>query len=428
MNIIVIGGGWAGVSAAIAARKAGARVTLVEKTDLLLGAGNVGGIFRNNGRFTAAEECAALGAGELFAIMDALALHTRLDIPGNAHAGVYNVTHIEPHVRRLAETLGIDILTESRVTGVDFADGQLRAVTLADDTRLAGDAFVEATGTSGPQGNCLAHGNGCVMCIQRCPAYGPRISISAKCGTPDLRAERAEDVIGVFSGACELPKDSLAPDLRAALERDGAVMLRVPPEDVNYDKLRLKACTQYALKEYSDHLILLDNGCAKVMTPCYPLHKLRAIPGLENARFADPCAGAKGNSVRFLAIAPRANDMRVDGVTNLFCAGEKSGPFVGHTEAVCTGALAGHNAARHALRLPLVTLPDTLAIGDIISFANKIFKDDANRRERFTFAGGVFFERMKTRGLYTTDISEIRARVAESGLAGLYDSALEVPN
>ena len=55
-RIIVVGGGWSGVSAAISAIKAGAEVVLIEKTDLLLGAGNVGGIFRNNGRYTAAEQ------------------------------------------------------------------------------------------------------------------------------------------------------------------------------------------------------------------------------------------------------------------------------------------------------------------------------------------------------------------------------------
>lgn len=64
-KIVVIGGGWAGCAASIAARKHDHQVVLLEKTDLLLGAGNVGGIMRNNGRFTAAEENIYLGAGEL---------------------------------------------------------------------------------------------------------------------------------------------------------------------------------------------------------------------------------------------------------------------------------------------------------------------------------------------------------------------------
>lgn len=68
------------------------------------------------------------------------------------------------------------------------------------------------------------------------------------------------------------------------------------------------------------------------MTTYYPLEKLRKIPGLEHAKYVDPYAGSKGNSIRYLSVAPRTNDMKVVGVDNLFCAGEKSGLFVGHTE------------------------------------------------------------------------------------------------
>ena len=55
-KIVVIGGGWAGCAAAVAARQAGADVTLLERTDMLLGTGLVGGIMYNNGRLSAAWE------------------------------------------------------------------------------------------------------------------------------------------------------------------------------------------------------------------------------------------------------------------------------------------------------------------------------------------------------------------------------------
>ena len=55
-KIVIAGGGWAGCAAAVRAAKLGMETVLIEKTDLLLGLGNVGGIMRNNGRFTAAEE------------------------------------------------------------------------------------------------------------------------------------------------------------------------------------------------------------------------------------------------------------------------------------------------------------------------------------------------------------------------------------
>ena len=86
MKVIVIGGGWAGCSAAITAKKAGAQVVLYEKTDMLIGLGNVGGIMRNNGRYTAAEELINLGAGDLINITDRNTRHKSIDFPGHKHA------------------------------------------------------------------------------------------------------------------------------------------------------------------------------------------------------------------------------------------------------------------------------------------------------------------------------------------------------
>ena len=42
------------------------------------------------------------------------------------------------------------------------------------------------------------------MCILRCPAFGPRISISARCGVSDIQGERNDDVLGAFSGLVNL--------------------------------------------------------------------------------------------------------------------------------------------------------------------------------------------------------------------------------
>ncbi|AZV56821.1 FAD-dependent oxidoreductase [Clostridium sp. AWRP] len=86
MKIIVIGSGWSGCAAALSAKKAGADVVIYEKTDMVLGLGNVGGIMRNNGRYTAAEEINALGAGDLINITDSLTRHKNLDFPGHKHA------------------------------------------------------------------------------------------------------------------------------------------------------------------------------------------------------------------------------------------------------------------------------------------------------------------------------------------------------
>lgn len=424
MRIIIIGGGWAGCAAAISAKKAGAEVHIYEKTDLLLGLGNVGGIMRNNGRYTASEELIALGGGDLINITDANSRHKGIDFPGHKHASLYDVNRIEGAVRDYIKSLGIVIHMEKRVRDVEFDGHKIKGLYLADDNFVDGDIFIETTGTTGPMGNCLRYGNGCSMCILRCPSFGPRISISERCGVPDIQGERAEDALGAMSGSCKLAKESLSDEINKVLNEKGVVVLKVPTEDVNYGKLDTKVCQQYALKEFAENVVLLDTGHAKLMTTYYPLEKLRKIPGLEHAKYVDPYAGSKGNSMRYLSVAPRTNDMKVQGVDNLFCAGEKSGLFVGHTEAICTGTLAGHNSVRLALGLPLLILPSSIAIGDIISYENEQSKTRDGRKVRYTFAGAGYFKRMQELGLYTLNIKEIKNKVTKLNLDNIFNTKL----
>lgn len=422
-RVVVIGGGWAGCAASLAARKAGAEVTLLERTDQLLGTGLAGGIMGNNGRLTAAEEMIALGAGELFEVAGQAARHRDIDFPGHRHATLYDVCVIEPLVRRKLTGAGVEIRFQHRVTGVKAAGGQLlalEAVTPQGKAHWEGEAFVEATGSAGPQGNCARYGHGCCMCVLRCPSFGPRVSVAERAGVREKRARRPRGQMGSMSGACEILKESMASDLRRVLEREGVLILPLPPE-LRKMELSKKACQQYALPEFGDNLVLLDTGHAKLMTSYFPLAALRSLPGLENARYADPCAGGVGNSVRYLALSPHDLSLRVEGLANLFCAGEKAGPLVGHTEAICTGTLAGYNAARLAQGLPLLVLPRSLTVGDLLEVVTERMRGpEEELTERYTFSGSVYFERMKEQGFYLTDRARIRRRVEESGLAGVF--------
>lgn len=424
MKVIIIGGGWAGCAAAVTARKAGAEVAIYERTDLLLGLGNVGGIMRNNGRYTAAEELISLGAGDLINITDANTKHKNIDFPEHKHAWLYDVSKIEPAVRRYLKNLGVEINFTTRVSNIEKEGNSIKALKLYNNALVEGDVFIETTGSTGAMDNCAKYGNGCVMCVLRCPTFGARISISAKAGVPDLRGERDDGSIGAFSGSCEISRDSISEELLRELDEKGSVILKIPPEDVNTEKLKLKVCQQYALAEFAENLILLDTGHIKLMTPYYPLEKLRKIPGLEDARFLDPYSGGRGNSIRYLSASPRTNDMKVTGIDNLFCAGEKSGFFIGHTEAMCTGSLAGHNAVRYLLNMPLLTLPRETAIGDIIAYANETLQTPDGKKIRHTFSGAGYFERMKQLGLYSTDNKEIFNRIDKLGLANVFNSSL----
>lgn len=331
-KVIIIGGGWAGCAAAISAKKAGASVTILERTDLLLGLGNVGGIMRNNGRYTATEEAIVLGAKELFELTDKYSTHKDIDFPGHKHATIYNVTKIEKPVRDMILDMGIEVRFFSRVVDVELEDNNIKKVILEDGEKLEADAFVETTGSSGPMGNCTKYGNGCAMCVLRCPAFGGRVSITSRCKIEDMIGQRKNDEYGAFSGSMKLLKESLSEEIQNQLNEKGCSVVPLPEELVNAEKLDIKVCQQYNLPEFSENVVLIDTGHAKLMAPFYNLEKLRSIPGFENAIIVDPYAGGKANSIRYLSVAPRDNYMRAKGIGNLFVAGEKSGFYVGHTE------------------------------------------------------------------------------------------------
>lgn len=424
INVVIAGGGWAGCAAALAAAKAGAQVLLLERTDMLLGTGLVGGIFRNNGRYTAAEEATAMGGGDLFVAMDANTRHRGISFPGHNHASLYDVSTMEPLVKKVLQNYGVVIQTQARVADVLKYGKNIQALVMDNGEVVKGDVFVDATGTAGPMGNCIKYGNGCAMCIMRCPSFGPRVSISARAQVKEIMGQKTDGSFGAMSGSCKLNKDSLSPQLREELEANGAVVIPVPENLIKNSTLCKKACSQYAIAEYAANLVLLDTGHCKLMTSFFRVEDLRTIPGLENARYEDPYAGGIGNSMRYLGIAPCGNTLKVDGIDNLFCVGEKIGVIVGHTEAVVTGLLGGHNAVRHCLDMQYLELPRSLAIGDYIAFVHDQMATSDGLRLRYTFSGSVYFERMKDRSLYSINRSEISERVAKSSLTDVYNRCL----
>lgn len=423
-DVVVIGGGWSGCAAAMAAKKAGAeRVIILERTDGLLGTGLVGGIMRNNGRFVATEEMIALGAGELFQVCDENSRHRNIEFPGHKHASFYDVAHIEPAVRRCLKEYGVEFWLIARVlTAHRQGTNHLQIVALENGTSIVGKVFVDATGTVGGQSFCTEHGNGCVMCIVRCPTFGPRVSVSAMLGIPERQGTRSDGGIGAMSGSCKLAKDTLRPDIIEEMERTGLAIVPIPEYLIHEEKLGLKACQQYALPEYAHNIILLDTGQVKLMTSFIPLEQLRQVPGLEEARYLDPYAGTIGNSMRYSQLSPRDDAMHVRGpVDNLFCGGEKAGLLVGHTEAMVTGTVAGYNAVRFIAGKEPLVLPDTLAVGDAITHVREEMDRPGGLSKKYTFSGSVYFQRMKQKGFYAGPNPEVyHERVKKAGLTDVF--------
>ena len=422
MKVIIVGGGWAGSAAALSAHKQGAEVTLIERTDMLLGTGLVGGIMRNNGRYTATEEMMAMSGGEIFHLIDANRLHKDIEFPGHRHASLYNVATMEPIVKRALLETGIAIELSTRITDVEMEGNRINTVTSKkgkEEIRFEGDVYIDTTGTAGPPANCNKYGNGCAMCVLRCHAFGGRISITAKAGVQEMIGRKGAQV-GAMSGACKILKESLSREIRTMLDKTGVAVIPLPQSKRMKGKLAIKACQQYALTEFEENVVLLNTGHAKLMSPFFPLDALREIRGFENARYEDPYAGGLGNSIRYVGMAPRDNALKVDGIENLFCAGEKAGLLVGHTEAICTGTLAGYNAVKHGQGEKILALPESLAVGDAIQYVRNQMQTEAGLGLKYTFSGSVFFDRMKERGLYSTNTTEIKERVSKAGMAGIF--------
>ncbi len=383
MCVVIVGGGWAGCAAAFSANAAGAAAILVEKTDMLLGTGLVGGIMRNNGRFTALEEIWAMGGGEFLKVIEEIVTHRGVNFPGHLHAMLYDVTRIEPAIRSLLLSKGVELKLQKRMTGVSKSGDVITGLLTADGEKIGGGVYIDCTGTAGPAGNCARYGAGCAMCVLRCPTFGPRVSLTDRAGVAEIRAGEGFPHFEAMSGSCKLEKKSIRPDLVQKLESEGVLVVPLPAHLHKSGQLQKKACQQYALNDFAENLVILDTGHAKLMAPCD--------------------AG-----------------LRVSGAQNLFCAGEKTGLLVGHTEAIATGFLAGHNAVRLLNGHEPLALPGKLACGDIISFMHNEMKKTEGLGKKYTFSGSVYFDRMRKLGLYTTDIAKIKERVDKTGLTNIF--------
>lgn len=418
-KVVIVGGGWSGCAAAVSAKKGGADVTLLERTDMLLGTGLVGGIMRNNGRYTATEEMIAMGGGEIFEIVDENSRHKNIDFPGHVHANLYDIAKTPNAILKYLKEISVKVAFEARIVKAEIEGKTIKSIIDANGNTYEGDVFIDTTGTAGPMNNCIKYGNGCAMCALRCPSFGGRVSLTGLLGIEEIQGKKGDGSIGAMSGSCKLYKESLAHEIVEELNEKGVAVIPIP-EDLIEDHLDIKCCQQYALNEFKQNVILLDTGHAKLMTPFYNIERLKLIPGFENARFEDPYAGGKANSMRYFAMAPRDNKLKVEGADNLFCAGEKAGLLVGHTEAIVTGTLAGYNSVKFSEGKELLEIPRELAVGEAIAYVKEQMQTDEGLGKKYTFSGSVFFERMKERGLYSVNIDEIELKVEKARLKNIF--------
>ncbi len=322
---------------------------------------------------------------------------------------------------------GVKILFEARAVNViKEGNGIIKKVILADGSEIEGDAFVDATGSAGGLVNCIKYGGGaCVMCpYYRCPVFGDRVGIATKAVAKSYTVYRPDGSPGTLTAAVGIYKESLSPELLAELEEKGAVTIPLPPELIDYGRLkRLGAVRSRAQME---NLNLVDNGVAKcVGSGNFPLHDLRKIHGFEKAQLAYPLGGGggKADKISDIDVNTREDTLRIPGFKNLFGAGTKVGTG-GVSAVVCEGYLAGHNATRAAAGKELLELPTTIALGDFTKFIGNIWRETDAIPKGYAFSHGPALERLKKLGFYTGNAAEIHKRVENAGLKGIYDQKI----
>lgn len=74
--------------------------------------------------------------------------------------------------------------------------------------------------------------------------------------------------------------------------------------------------------------------------------------------------------------------------------------------------------------MPLLILPRSIAIGDIISYANYKMSTKEGRKNRYTFAGSEYFKRMQEVGLYTTDVDKIVNNIKKLNLYNIFNEKI----
>jgi len=422
-RIVVVGGGLAGCGAALAAAKAGAQVTLLERTDMLIGAALRSGETNGNGWFVAHHELRFLGAGELSDAIQSIKLHDGVTFPDEKkHVFIFNTGLAEPLIKRIVQEAGVEVLLESRAVDVKKEEGRILAVKLENGRMIEGYAFVDCTGGRGGIRACKRYGKGCVMCNAKCPAFGDRLGIVEKAGGKVYDRRRPDGTHGRLGAAITLFKDTLAPELKANLEKKGLLKIPLPMEMVDYSKHALMGGLR--TKDFLSHLVLSDIGpVAKLSGVGYiPQEELRQVPGFENVEVESPRA-SRYNAIGYIDVAVRGSAMEAKGFENLFCAGEKAG--YGSVGGVITsGTLAGHNAARRAFKLEPRVLPLSIALGDFFAYATEKCKTVSGRNTGYHMGSGEYWKRMQQTGLYTDDVKKIKRRVEKAGMLGVFAKKL----
>jgi tRNA uridine 5-carboxymethylaminomethyl modification enzyme len=388
-DVIVIGGGHAGVEAAAAAARRGARVALVTFDASNIGTMSCNPSIGGLGKGHLVREVDACD-GIIARAADAAAIHYRL--LNRSKGAAVRGPRVQADRKRFAAEVrallkshtGVHVVTGEAVSLVVEREA-VAGVSLADGTSLTASAVVLATGTflgarmfrgeDREAGGRLGERAATAMAAQLRALGLPMARL--KTGTPPrldgrtidwarLERQPSDDEPWTMSPlshgrtlpqlACAITRttDRTHDIIRAALDRsplfggaiEGAGPRYCPSIEDKVHRFGDREGHQIFLEpEGLDDATVYPNGISTSLPADTQADLIASIPGLEQTRIT-----AFGYAVEYDHLDPRALDHRLElaALPGLFCAGQINGT-TGYEEAAAQGLVAGANAAALAL-------------------------------------------------------------------------------